>query len=178
MSRGAIETAVDVDATIALLPLGAGVDSSIRAARPSSNYAACRRRELLDRHWTMLAVAIFIIAASFLLSIRGTSEVVLPWPHVKLPEMCGSRAFFGIECPGCGLTRSFIALASGDVAASFHFHRLGWLLALAVVVQIPYRIYALRELRSGIVARRWPAWFGNALIAALIVNWLVKIAGV
>jgi hypothetical protein len=61
---------------------------------------------------------------------------------------------------------------------SWQFHRVGWLLALAVVAQIPYRVYALWELRHGFVERAWPIWFGNFLIAALVVNWLAKISGI
>jgi hypothetical protein len=96
-------------------------------------------------------------------------------PLEALPPMCGSRALFGVECPGCGLTRSFVALASGDLAESIRLHRVGWLLAAAVVLQIPYRIYALRELRTKAPQRTWPTWFGNGLIAILILNWLIKI---
>src|SRR6478752_10538865 len=133
-----------------------------------------------DRHRTMLYFALFIIAASFLLR-RGESETItLAWPKIELPPLCASRALFDIECPGCGLTRSFVALAAGDIQESWQLHRLGWLLALAVVGQIPYRLYALRQLREtgSPVQPLWPKLFGNFLIAALIINWLLKITGV
>ena len=71
------------------------------------------------------------------------------------------------------LTRSFVALAAGDASESFRLHRIGWLMALAVVLQVPYRAWGLYELRRGVIAdRAWPTWFGNVLIAALILNWL------
>lgn len=133
-------------------------------------------RALRGRHWTMLYVAVFIIAASFLLRIRDSSIVALPWLHLELPPLCGSRALFGVECPGCGLTRSFIALAAGDFKQSFQSHRVGGLLALAVVLQIPYRAYALCETRSRIVRRTWTTWLGNFIIATLLINWLLKIS--
>jgi hypothetical protein len=133
-------------------------------------------RQLRDRHWTMLCLALFIIVASCVLRLRGAQAVRLPWTDVGLPMMCGSRVLFGIECPGCGLTRSFIALAAGDIWESLRFHRVGWLLALAVVAQIPYRLIALRELRTRIVQRAWPVWFGYFLIAVLVMNWLFKMA--
>jgi hypothetical protein len=132
-----------------------------------------------DRHRTMLYFSLFIIAASFLLR-RGESETItLAWPKIELPPLCASRALFDIECPGCGLTRSFVALAAGDIQESWHLHRLGWLLALAVVGQIPYRLYALRQLRKTgcAVQSVWPKVFGNFLIAMLILNWLLKIGG-
>src|SRR5688572_30565875 len=122
----------------------------------------------------MLAVALFIVAASFALQLHGSETVALPWLNMDIPSMCGSRSLLGIECPGCGLTRSFIALAAGDVQASLQFNRVGWLMAFAVLAQFPYRILALRELRTTVVRRVWPVWFGYILIATLIVNWLIK----
>lgn len=134
-----------------------------------------RRAELLDRHWTMLALGVGVLSAAFLLRINDGGRVGASWmPFDSLPPLCGSRALLGIECPGCGLTRSFVALASGDVAESFHFHRLGWLMFLATASQIPYRIVRLRQLSQGDLSeRRWPKWFGSMLIAALILNWAI-----
>jgi hypothetical protein len=140
----------------------------------------CSRQiaQLRNRHVTMLWLSIGIILAAFLMQTRGHEQVAFNWlPTMPLPELCGSRAMFDVECPGCGLTRSFISLADGDFARSFWFNRVGWLLALAVVLQIPYRAYALWELKHRITDRRWPVWFGYFLIAALVGNWLLKVAG-
>lgn len=136
-----------------------------------------RVHQMRDRHWTMLYVAVFVVCASFYLQLGRLEAVNLAGSSVQLPNLCSSRALFGIECPGCGLTRSFIALAGGDWQQSWQFHRLGWLMALAIISQFPYRVYALAELRHRVVDRRWPTWFGYFLIAALIGNWLLKISG-
>jgi hypothetical protein len=133
-------------------------------------------RRLRDRHWTMLWLSIFVIAASFALEVRDSQTVgPIGFPSVSLPETCGCRMLFGIECPGCGLTRSFIALASGDMAESIRFHRLGWFLALAIALQIPYRLFSLWEIRTRIPRRSWPTWYGNVIILMLISNWLLKV---
>jgi hypothetical protein len=122
----------------------------------------------------MLVMALLVIAAAFLLRRTGTNEITLVWPHVKLPPLCASRALFGVECPGCGLTRSIVALAAGDVRESFRYHRLGWLFALTIVGQIPYRLYALRAMRRGATQHTLPNVFAYMLFVALIVNWLVN----
>jgi hypothetical protein len=136
-----------------------------------------RYAQLLDRHWTMLGVSVAVIVLSFALQLNPAGRVRASWlPFDSLPPLCGSRAIFGVNCPGCGLTRSFVALASGDVSESFRLHRIGWLMALAVVLQVPYRTWGLYELRRGVISdRAWPTWFGNVLIAALILNWLAAL---
>lgn len=54
----------------------------------------------------------------------------------QLPERttCMSQRVLGIECPGCGMTRSFVALGRGQIDASV---RLNWiapsLLGLALI---------------------------------------------
>ena len=135
--------------------------------------------QLRDRHFTMLWISLVVVVASMVLQPRSTGAVGPAFlPNVNLPDLCSSRSLFGVECPGCGLTRSFLALASGDVAASLAYHRLGWLMALVIVLQFPYRLYCLRELRVKIPTRTWPTWFGYLLLAALLINWLCKVGGV
>lgn len=49
--------------------------------------------------------------------------------------ICLFRSVTSIECPGCGLTHSFCAIAKGHVAAGFHYNLLGpaFFLLLALV---------------------------------------------
>lgn len=39
---------------------------------------------------------------------------------------CPFRFFTGVCCPGCGMTRAYLALLSGDVPAAFAYHPLFW----------------------------------------------------
>jgi hypothetical protein len=136
-----------------------------------------RVAERRGHHWWMLGISTVIVICAFAFETDAGGRVGPTWlSGVTLPELCGSRVLFRIECPGCGLTRSFIALAHGDLAASLAYHRVGWLLALAVLLQFPYRALALRDLRMGIVERNWPTWCGWALIVALVGNWLGNVA--
>ncbi len=48
------------------------------------------------------------------------------------PVLCFHRLTTGIPCPGCGLTRGFVALLHGHVEAALHFNPLtpvvfGWM---------------------------------------------------
>ena len=35
---------------------------------------------------------------------------------------CFFKSHFGVDCPGCGLQRSFIALLKGDLIGSLNYH--------------------------------------------------------
>ena len=55
---------------------------------------------------------------------------------VELPGVCTLKETTGIPCPGCGLTRSWVAAMHGDLAGSWAFHRVGWLLLAYAWLQI------------------------------------------
>jgi hypothetical protein len=123
------------------------------------------------RNWLLLFGAVFI--AAFALDVRDDDRVApRGLPSCPLPETCTTRSLFGIDCPGCGLTRSFIHLAHGEWAASLRSHRVGWVLAMAVLMQFPYRFAALIYLKDQPLGARMPRIFGGFLIALLLGNWL------
>ncbi len=47
---------------------------------------------------------------------------------------CPFRFFFGISCPGCGLTRAWLAFFTGDVIRAFSLHPLFWAPVAAIVL--------------------------------------------
>ncbi len=128
-------------------------------------------------HVLMLAIALPVIGLSFLLYLEGPSYVIIPWLGVPLPPTCGMQTTFGLDCPGCGLTRSFIALAHGDLTASLAFNPGGILVFGLVLFQIPYRIAQLLRVWSGQEA--WDLttvslWFWSVIGVVLIVQWVTK----
>lgn len=135
-------------------------------------------RRGFGRHREMLTISCFAIVMSFCLEIVGEERVALRGlPHHPLPHTCFLRSNFRISCPGCGLTRSFIHLADGDIAASLAQHRCGVLLAMAVLLQVPYRLWAMYGRNFDRRARVVPRFFGWLLVAALILNWLASLNG-
>jgi hypothetical protein len=104
--------------------------------------------------------------------------VDLPIFGGPLPELCGWKRFFGVNCPGCGLTRCFIALAHGDLAAAWHFNPAGILLFVGVAFQVPYRAAQLWRMKRGRPTLRVPyvlalVW---TAVALLLLQWLLKMA--
>jgi hypothetical protein len=128
------------------------------------------------RHREVLAVACAVCALAFALQeTPGGRVAVRGLPQIPLPQTCASRSLFGFKCPGCGLTRSVIHLAEGNWPASWRSHRLGGLMALVIVLQIPYRLLALQRPDRPLLPVRWQVWLSSALIALLIGNWLVDL---
>ncbi|MCW6036636.1 DUF2752 domain-containing protein [Spirulina subsalsa FACHB-351] len=60
--------------------------------------------------------------------------------HVDLssPFACPLREFTGIPCPGCGLTRSLMAIAQGHLYQSLSYHILGVFLFVFLVLALLY----------------------------------------
>ncbi len=135
------------------------------------------RTRAVRRHREVLAIAGVVLLLAFLLhalpdgrvAVRGLSQ--FPLPHT-----CASRAWLGMRCPGCGLTRSIIHLAEGNWRASWQDHRLGGLLAAVIALQIPYRLLALRRPERPLFSIHWQTAMGYALIALLFGNWVLDVA--
>jgi hypothetical protein len=52
---------------------------------------------------------------------------------------CPVKKFFHIDCPGCGLQRSFIALLKGNLSESFYLHP-------ATIPLLAFFIFAILQL--------------------------------
>ncbi|QEH34198.1 hypothetical protein OJF2_27330 [Aquisphaera giovannonii] len=129
------------------------------------------------RHREVLVVAAIALALAFALDV-GDDDRVTPrgCPGIPLPPTCMSRSLFGVDCPGCGLTRSVIRASRGDWSGSWRTHHLGILFLVVLLIQVPYRLAALRRPARPIVPPRWQDAMSYALIALLIGNWLIGLA--
>lgn len=133
-------------------------------------------RPAAGRHREVLAMSMIALVLSFaMVEIPGGRVALRGFRSHPLPPSCASRSLFGVQCPGCGLTRSFIHLAEGDWRASWRAHRLGWLMAAVVVFQVPYRLLALRRPDRPVLPKRSAATIAGILIFLLIANWLVDV---
>jgi Protein of unknown function (DUF2752) len=130
---------------------------------------------LIGRHREVLVIACVVWVLAFLLvEVPGGRVAVRGFSQFPLPETCTSRTWLGVKCPGCGLTRSIVHMAEGDWRASWHAHRLGFLMGVVIAFQVPYRLLSLRRPEHPLIAPRVQAILGYALIALLFANWLVE----
>ena len=124
--------------------------------------------------WLLLALAVLTVAVA----CRASSEsITVPGMDAPLPGICLSRRLFGLDCPGCGLTRCFVALAHGEVGSAWRFNPAGLLWFVALAWQVPYRVLQLYLLRGGRelrVRRGVTEGLILTLMAACLAQWLVK----
>lgn len=120
--------------------------------------------------WLVLGLAVPAVAA-LLVVVDGERIALCFLPQFTFPTTCLSRNLFGINCPGCGLTRSIVSLVHGRWADSWHMHRLGFVVFALIVAQVPYRAWRLTRRKSPEMQSPWSRnlwWVG--LAAALVLN--------
>jgi len=138
--------------------------------------------ERVEHLWIM-GLALIAIVGSFLLQPceKGCLCVTMPvWAiRLPMPDTCWSRSVLGISCPGCGLTRSFAAMARGEIRTALHMNPCGPLLFILCWLQIPYRALAFWNIRQTSPWLQRVERNGHVIIwiivAALIATWLVRL---
>lgn len=135
---------------------------------PKSTYAVMA--------WITIVVAMIGLSAS--MRIESNSIVTLPLVDYSLPELCNFRRLFNIDCPGCGMTRSFIHAANFRIGDAWAMNPAGTLLFLSLVASIPLRITQWLRARYGKPLASTVRLEGGWLImltVVMLVNWCLKL---
>lgn len=99
-------------------------------------------------HLGILAACAMIVGLSMILS---PSAEALSLFGVEIPPLCMWKRLSGMDCLGCGLTRSFTYMGHGELGRAFELHVLGPVLFVLVASQVPWR---LGRLGAWVLARR------------------------
>jgi hypothetical protein len=122
-----------------------------------------------------LALAVGPLAARLL---APTAPGSFALPRNILPQ-CLVHQLTGLPCPTCGLTRSFAAMAGGDVARALRFHPLGPALFVgAVALGAGLCVAALfsRRFRLRLTPREQNASLA-CLTGLLLAFWVARLMG-
>lgn len=93
--------------------------------------------------------------------------------QTALPGLsCPLRALTGIPCPGCFLTRAVAASLHGDLATAVHWHPIGPVAALSLIV---WSVVSLRQQRLVPAHGSGVALAGLAVL--LVIAWGVRMVG-
>lgn len=118
--------------------------------------------------------AVLVCAAALKSTGDGLSLFGYRWPL-----SCWLHDTLGLKCALCGMSRSFSALAHGDIPAGVQFHRLGPAVFALFCLQVPYRLYALAAGPKRVSAKLVRLHVGVVVLvcAALLANWFVYLGG-
>ncbi|MBK9371551.1 MAG: DUF2752 domain-containing protein [Deltaproteobacteria bacterium] len=93
-----------------------------------------------SNHVVALCAALLVVLASILIDPSREGATLF---GVALPPMCALKTLTGLDCPGCGLTRSFGFMGEGSPLQALKMHLFGPALWIFVAAQIPYRLMIL-----------------------------------
>jgi cytochrome b561 len=150
-------------------------ESDIRSPAPAGNDHLGMRKV----HWTLLLLASAVMILTFIMQREGQSVVNFPFTNYPLPQLCSMKRTYGIDCPGCGLTRSFLSIGRFQFAQAMHFNPAGIFVFGLIAVQIPWRITQLARIRKGLpqLQADWFLWYLGICVVVMVGQWLVRLSG-
>jgi hypothetical protein len=124
-------------------------------------------------------MAVAALASWMILEVRSHQRVVVAYLDIPLPDVCLYQRILGHPCPGCGLTRSVVSLAHGDLPAAWSYNPAGLLVFAVVLLEIPYRAVEIwRSTHGKRTPWPWPNRLALGMVpVAIMGQWLVRCAG-
>ena len=111
-----------------------------------------------------LLVLVSVLAASF----------ILPPMDLGIP-LCLFHAATGLPCPGCGLTRSFVAISHGRFLQSLAFNQMGPALFGFLLILLANRLFRVCGCKPPFASAEAPAAY-YLIGAGLILTWVLRVA--
>jgi hypothetical protein len=133
---------------------------------------------LMWMHALFFWMAVVVIGLSFVMRTEGPTSVYFPGTSVSLPELCSSKRMFGLPCPGCGLTRSFISISHGQLGRAWNFNPASFFLYAFVAIQIPWNAMQFLLIRSRKFGITLPYihFLPITVAVVLVANWLIRLS--
>ncbi|MFP6610907.1 MAG: DUF2752 domain-containing protein [Pirellulales bacterium] len=120
-------------------------------------------------HALILSICSAVLTVAAVLNVDGGVQVSMPVLG-ELPVFCLWRRALAADCPGCGLTRCFIALAHADVGQAWRLNPAGLLVFSIMLYQLPFRGVQLWRLWHG------KTEFQHSRLAVTVLIWAIIIA--
>ena len=96
---------------------------------------------LVRKHLYMILLLLTIIVVSFFLAIDCNEVIHFSLSnHYSILGICLFKEIFNVDCPTCGLTRSFIAIGHLQFNKAWHYNRVGMFIYLYLLLQILYHL--------------------------------------
>lgn len=80
---------------------------------------------------------------------------------------CPFRKLTGVPCPGCGMSRAWLAVLHGNFKEAFHYHPLFWIIpVLMIFILWDGQIFSSQKANS---------LFAVGLAAAVGICWIIRL---
>jgi len=129
---------------------------------------------------------VLVLVLSRLMGTGEQRKVLLPWSGIALPETCHFHRLFGLDCPGCGLTRSFIHISHGELMAAWQLNPLGLVLYTYLALQVPQallRWWNVEHRRGWLSDNKLASWTRVnewaliGILLGLVLQWMLRTIG-
>ena len=111
--------------------------------------------------WVNAGAVLVLVIPYFILHFSNTDQLE------SSQSLCPFKMMTGFPCPGCGITKSLVALYEGDIVRSIHYHLFGLPIlvfcAFAVVVLSVELICRKEYFRRFVYSRRIAYFLGGSL---------------
>jgi hypothetical protein len=129
-------------------------------------------------HGALFGMCLVIFTLAVLFRVDGPEKVVVPFLNQPLPPTCSMKTLTGFDCPGCGLTRSFVSLAHGNVFKAFSFNFAGpWLFGLMFfqLIYRPWQLWRVYKRQREFDLTNLGGWTLVTLALVLVAQWSVRV---
>jgi hypothetical protein len=82
---------------------------------------------------------------------------------------CSVKQLFGLDCPGCGMQRAFVALLRGDLLASLRFNASLIPFLFTVFYTTAHLVFGFRN------GARWTVFLFSTTVLIMLLNFLIKL---
>jgi len=91
-----------------------------------------------------------------------------------IPSLCMFKNITTLDCPGCGITRSFVYAVHGHWYEAYLMHLWGIPLATFLVFQVFYRFWRAAGAPTIKINSTMARWFRIFFILSIIIPWALK----
>jgi hypothetical protein len=123
---------------------------------------------------SIIAVVCVIFIGAFAYIDNDTAYINIFDIQTREIGRCVYRENFGIECPSCGLTRSFICIEDFNIGRSLDYNRVGILVYLIFFLLLIYNILSLFKAKYAWIFGRVLAIYSISVAVLLFGSWILK----
>ena len=138
-----------------------------------------RQRELMKRNDDQYRWRVRMLALHGAMLV---GPAVLLFAHSRWPAKrygaCVFKAAFGVDCPACGITRSAMAMFTGNIFLAIRLHPAGPLVVAVISVMTAYLAIVVCTSVNGLEwGKEVKAYKGTEMLAlaALLIGWFGRI---